>query len=105
MVFNVAISEKAEQPLASRSLLKGIVAYDTAPPSFVELRKHLAQSLKVDEAVVVISSCIPVFGSRKSSLEAYVYKAKKDADMFSSKVILARNQPRVKKAATAPAEK
>ena len=106
MVFNVAVSEKVEQPLLSRAVLKGVVAYDTAPPSFVELRKHIAQSLKVDEAVVVISSCIPVFGSRKSSLEAHVYKTKHDAEMFSSKVILARNKPRVKKvAATATAEK
>ena len=94
MVFNVAISEKAEQPLASRTLLKGVVVYDSAPPSFAELKKHLAQSLKADEAVVVISRCVPVFGSRKSSLEAHVYKTKQDADMFSSKVILARNQPR-----------
>ncbi len=101
MVFNVAISEKEEQPLASRTLLKGVVAYDSAPPSFAELKKHLAQSLKADEAVVVISSCIPVFGSRKSSLEAHVYKTRQDAAMFSSKVVLARNLPRVKKAATA----
>ncbi|MEK6854163.1 MAG: hypothetical protein AABX60_02410 [Nanoarchaeota archaeon] len=99
VTFNVAISEKMEEPLLSRAVLKGVVAYDTAPPSFAELRKHLAQSLKVDEAAVVISSCVPVFGSRKSSLEAYLYKTKQDAMMFSSKVILARNQPRVRKAA------
>ena len=110
MAFNVAISEKVEEPLLSRAVLKGVVAYDSAPPSFAELRKHLAQALKVDESVVVISSCIPVFGSRKSSLEAHVYRTKQDAGMFSSKVILARNQPRVKKtpaaaAASATAEK
>ncbi|MBI2141325.1 hypothetical protein HYU16_02780 [Candidatus Woesearchaeota archaeon] len=103
MAFNVAVAEKVEEPLLSRTVLKGVVAYDTAPPSFAELRKHLAQHLKADEAVVVISRCVPVFGSRKSSLEAYVYKTKQDAGMFSSKVILARNQPRVKKAPTAAA--
>lgn len=103
MAFNVAVTEKVEEPLLSRTVMKGLVTYDSAPPSFVELRKHLAQSLKIDEAVVVISSCAPVFGSRKSSLEAHVYKTRQDADMFSSKVILARNQPRVKKAPAAAA--
>ena len=106
MAFNVAVTEKVEEPLLSRAVLKGIVTYDTAPPSFAELKKHLAQHLKVDEAVVVVSNCVPVFGSRKSSLEAHVYKTNQDADTFSSKVTLARNQPRVKKAApTAAAEK
>ena len=105
MTFNVAISEKLEEPLLSRTVLKGVVAYDSAPPSFAELRKHLAQSLKVDEAVVVVSSCVPVFGSRKSSLAAHVYKKKQDAEMFSSKVILARNKPRVKKTAAAAEKK
>ena len=104
MAFNVAISEKVEEPLLSRAVLKGVVAYDSAPPSFAERRKHLAQALKVDESVVVISSCIPVFGSRKSGLEAYLYKSKQDAGMFSSKVILARNEPRVKKTPAAAAE-
>ncbi|MBI2580307.1 hypothetical protein HYV85_00685 [Candidatus Woesearchaeota archaeon] len=103
MAFNVAVTEKVEEPLLSRAVLKGVVAYDTAPPSFAELRKHLAQHLKVDEAVVVISNCVPVFGSRKSGMEAYVYKTKQDAGTFSSKVTLARNKPRVKKAAPAVA--
>ena len=105
MAFNVADTEKVEQALMSRTVMKGLVTYDSAPPSVVELRKHIADSLKVDESLVTISSTVPVFGSRKSLLEAHVYKTKQDAMMFSSKVTLARNQPRVKKAPAATAEK
>lgn len=99
MVFNVEVYEKFEQQLMSRALLKGAVVYDSAPPSFAELRKHLASSLKSDEALVVVESLHPVFGARKSLMEAHVYKSRDALDYFASKVVLARNKPRVKKAA------
>ena len=99
MTFNVAISEKVEQPLLSRTVLKGVVSYDSAPPSFVELRKHLAQAMKADESLVVVQSAEPVFGMRKSNIEAHLYKTKAGVESFASKVILIRNAQRVKKAA------
>lgn len=106
MAFNIAISEKVEHPLLSRTVLKGVIGYDTAPPSFVELRKHLAQAIKADEALIVIQSAVPVFGTRKSLLEAHLYKSKDGVESFASKVIIARNKPRIKKApAAAAAEK
>ena len=101
MAFNVEITEKVEQPLMSRALLKGFVAYDAAPPSFAELRKHLAVSLKADEQLVVVQSVRSLFGTRKSEVEVHVYKSKGPAGSFESKVIVARNQPRAKKAAAA----
>ncbi len=104
MPVNIAVSEKVEQPLLSRAVLKGIVAYDAAPPSFAELRKQLAASLKADEPLVVIQSLRPVFGARQSVLEAHLYKSKEAAEMFASKVVLARNKPRVRKAPGAAAE-
>ena len=99
MAFNVAISEKIEQPLLSRTVLKGVVSYDSAPPSFVELKKHLAQAMKADESLVVVQSTVPVFGMRKSHLEAHLYKSKAGVESFASKVVLLRNVQRVKKAA------
>ena len=104
MVFNVEVSEKVEQPIMSRVLLKGSVVYDAAPPSFVELRKHLASSLKVDESLVVVQSLSPVFGTRKSLMQAHLYRSKDAVESFASKVILARNGPRVKKAAALKSE-
>ena len=101
MVFNVAVSEKIGQPLLSRTVLKGVVSYDSAPPSFVELKKHLAQAMKVDESLVVVQTAVPVFGMRKSMLEAHLYESKDGVESFASKVVLLRNMPRVKKAATA----
>ena len=105
MTFNVAVSEKTEQPLLSRTVLKGVVSYDSAPPSFVELKKHLAQAMKADEALIVIHSAIPVFGLRKSILEAHLYKSKGSVESFASKVVLSRNMPRVRKSVTAATEK
>ena len=99
MAFNVEITEKIEQPLMSRILLKGFVTYEAAPPSFVELKKHIASSMKSDEALVVIQSMRSLFGTRKSKLEVHVYKQKAAVESFESKVIEARNKPRVKKAA------
>ncbi len=104
MAFNVEVSEKIEQPLMSRSLLKGTIVYDAAPPSFVELRKHLAASLKADEGVIVVESLRPVFGARKSLMAAHFYKSKDAVSSFASKVVLSRNKPRVKKAAAAKGE-
>ncbi len=103
-VFNVEVSEKIEQPLLSRSLLKGSVVYDAAPPSSAELRKHLASALKSDESLVVVKSLKPVFGMRKSSMEAHIYKNKDAVVSFASKVVLTRNSPRVKKAAVQKSE-
>lgn len=104
MVFNVEVSEKVEQPLMSRVLLKGSVVYDSAPPSFVELKKHLSSSLKADEGLVVVEKLMPVFGARKSYMEAHVYKSKDAVESFASKVVLSRNKQRVKKAAVAKSE-
>lgn len=105
MTTNIEITEKVEQPLLSRTFLKGFAHYDAAPPSFVELRKQLATSLKHDESTVIVQRLEPVFGMRKSSLKAHVYKSKQAADTFSSKVVMRRNQPRVRKMAAAAAEK
>ena len=105
MAFNVAVSEKVEQPLMSRTVLKGFVVYDAAPPSFVELKKHLASAMKVDESLVVVQHLNPVFGMGKSSMEAHVYKSKDAVSSFASKVVVARNKLRVKKAAAAAESK
>ncbi len=104
MAFNVEITEKIEQPLMSRTLLKGFVSFEAAPPSFAELRKQLALSVKSDEALVVIQHLRSLFGTRKSGVEVHVYKSKAAVDSFESKVTEARNKPRVKKAATATSD-
>ena len=102
MAFTVEITEKVEQPLMSRTLVKGTVAYDAAPPSFVELRKHVAASLKADEGIVFIRGLHSVFGTRKSAMEAYVYKSKDAIESFGSKVTARRNLPRIKKVPVQP---
>lgn len=101
MAFNVEITEKVEQPLMSRALLKGFVTYDEAPPSFAELKKHIAASVKADEALVAVQHLRSMFGTRKSGVEVHIYKSKAAMESFESKVIEARNKPRVKKAAVA----
>lgn len=104
MAFNVEIAEKVEQPLMSRALLKGFVTYDGAPPSFAELKRHIAASVKADEALVVVQHLRSLFGTRKSGVEVHVYKSKAAVESFESKVIAARNKPRVKKAAVVKSE-
>ncbi len=105
MAFNVEITGKVEQPITSRTLLEGVVTYDAAPPSFSELKKQVASLVKSDESLVVIQSLHSFFGMRKSRLKVHVYKSKEGLDSFESKVILARNKPRVKKAPAAAAAK
>ena len=93
-MFDLLIKEKVRQPLLSREMLRGEVAHaKAATPSVAEVRKRLAEALKVEEGAVVVQSVVNHFGSQKAHLIAYVYDSNEDALKYASKVALARNQP------------
>lgn len=96
--MEIKINEKTEQPLLSRTKVKGIAAFEAATASRQELRKKLADSLKTAESSIAVASIKPAFGERKAVFEAHIYKSAQDLEKFESVVVLARHGLREKKA-------
>ncbi|MBS3119433.1 hypothetical protein J4475_01270 [Candidatus Woesearchaeota archaeon] len=106
------ISEKKENPLLGRSEIKGLVKGVGTTPGRLELRKALAQNLKMKEELVIIRSIMNRFGSHEVSFEANLYNTENDV-RNEGQVNLRRNQKQAKQeagkeqkpAAEKPAEK
>lgn len=76
--MNLEITDKKENPLLSRTELKGTISFDKATPSNDEVKKEIASKSKADESLVVVKSIYTAFGTAKADFNAYVYKSKKD---------------------------
>lgn len=99
--MEIKISEKKEQPLLSRTKIRGIVGFDSVTPSRAELRQKLSSSLKVDEGGVAVTSIRTGFGERKAVFEAHVYSSPEELMRTESIVVLRRLGLKPKKAKAA----
>ena len=95
--MDIKISEKVEKPLLSRIELTGEVHFDASTPSRAELRKKVAEALKVAEELVVIRVIDNCFGQKKAVFKANAYKTKGDLDRNESMIYLMKGVPREKK--------
>lgn len=68
------ITKKHDQPLLSRMIVSGSVAFDGATSSNDKLSKDIASSLKIDSSLVVMKSIRTLFGKNIATFEAAVYK-------------------------------
>ena len=68
------LKEKIEQPLLSRTWVNGEVSFEGPTPSNDKLSKDIASAMKSDISLVVMKSIRTVFGLRKASFSAAVYK-------------------------------
>lgn len=68
------ITQKKEEPLLSRTMLKATVEFDKSTPSYPEVASLLAANLKADEKLVAIRHVYTSFGTKKADVTAYVYK-------------------------------
>ena len=74
------ITQKKEEPLLSRIMLKATIEFDKSTPSYSEISSLLAGNLKSDEKLISIRHVYNSFGAKKADIEAYVYsdEAKKE---------------------------
>ncbi len=89
--MQLKISNKNEKPLLSRTEVIGEIAYDTATPSRIAVKKEISKAIKAAEELVIIKEITPIFGARKSMVKAHVYKNAEDVKKYESSVILKRN--------------
>jgi len=89
--MEVKISSKTEQPLLSRTVLKGLISFDAETPSRSAVRKKLSEALKSEESLITITEIATAFGSRSANLTAHIYKSKEDIKKFESKTVLNRH--------------
>ena len=78
--------EQKEQPLFSRTELRGTASFEAATPSRQEIRKKISQSLKTDESLVLVKEISNLYGQKVANITAHVYKTKEDAEKFASSV-------------------
>ena len=102
--MDVKISEKNEQPLMSRTELRGTISFEAQTPSRAEVRKKIAESVKADESLVMLTRIRTAYGQKSAGVTAHVYKTKEDAKKFASGAILKRMEGKKKEGgeATAP---
>ena len=73
-IVQLNITEKKEEPLLSRTMLKATIEFESSTPSYAEVASLLATSLKADEKLLAIRHIYNSFGARKADVIAYVYK-------------------------------
>jgi len=95
--LEIKISNKAEQPLLSRTELQGVVSFESATPSRIEIKKKIADALKSDASLITIISIKNYFGQKAARVTAHIYETKEDLEKYISKKVKNRNSPRKEK--------
>lgn len=94
--MEIKITEQKQQPLLERAEITGELSYESVTPSRAELRRKIAEQLKVSEDLVVVDKIMPVFGKKESRITVHVYQKKEDAARYESKVNLQRAEGKKK---------
>ena len=67
------ITNKKEEPLLSRTMIKATLEFEKATPSYPEVTSLLASQLKIDDKLVAIRHIYNLFGAKKAEVTAYAY--------------------------------
>lgn len=81
-------------------MVKAIVEFDKATPSYAEVTPLLASNLKVDEKLVAVRHIYNLFGAKKAQIMAYIYSDEAKKQFIEPKV-----KEKVKKEAKAKVPK
>lgn len=71
--IQINVTDKKEEPLLSRTMLKATLEFEKATPSYQEVSTLLATHLKTDEKLIAIKHIYNLFGSKKAEVIAYAY--------------------------------
>ena len=83
--MDLKITEKKDEPLLSRIKLTAEINFETATPSYEEVKKKLASALNNDEKLIVIKNIYTKFGIKKADLFAYIYNNKEAMEKIEPK--------------------
>ena len=72
--MNFTVTEKKQEPLLSRTMLKAKIEFEKTTPSYSEVSSAIASHLKVDEKMIAIRHVYGTFGARKADVTAYIYE-------------------------------
>ncbi len=89
--MELKIENKTEQPLLSRSVLKGRISFDATTPSRAEIKKKLSEAIKADESLVQITMIRTDFGQKGADVTAHVYKKKEELEKYTSRRVKVRH--------------
>ena len=89
--MELEIQKKQETPLLSRMRVTALLQYEGATPSRMDLRKALADKLKVDKELVVIKHIFTKFGHSKAKIIAHVYDLKDAVEKLEMEGLLIKH--------------
>lgn len=75
-----------EEPLLSRTMLKAVLDFEKATPSYPEIVSLIAAHLKKDDKLIAIRHVHSYFGSKKADVTAYVYSDESRKQFIEPKV-------------------
>ena len=75
-----------EEPLLSRTMLKAVLEFEKATPSYPEIAALIAAQIKKDEKLIAIRHVYSYFGSRKADVTAYVYSDESKKQFVEPKI-------------------
>jgi len=71
------IIEKKSNPLLSRIEIKAEIEYSAVTPSNEDVKNQLVKLIPAEGELILVKQILPVYGSRKSIVSAYLYESKK----------------------------
>ncbi len=75
--MQLKLLEKKENPLLSRSEVKGELTFDGATPKEADVKKLLATTTKSDEKLVKVKNIYTHNGHQKADIHAHIYTDEK----------------------------
>lgn len=76
--MKVTITEKKDEPMLSRTKVRGTVEFQGATPSNADVAKTLAKNIKADEKLVVVKEITKKFGTQSTPFRAVAYTKAED---------------------------
>ena len=84
--MQINVTNKKEEPLLSRTIVKANLEFEKATPSYPEVTALLASHLKADEKLVAIRHIYNSFGAKKAEVIAYVYSDEDKRQFIEPKI-------------------
>lgn len=104
MFLDIQVSDKKNQPLLSRTAVKGYVGFEAVTPSRTQLKEKLAESLNADPATIAVKSIRTEFSKKKARFEAHIYDSAQNLEKNESTVVLRRIGVKPKKQSAGKAD-
>lgn len=82
----LTITNKKQEPLLSRTMLKATLEFEKSTPSYKEVTASLASDLKADEKLIAIRHIYTSFGNKKAEVTAYVYSDEAKKQLIEPKL-------------------